>query len=96
MEEETWLHRADNCLLQYKNTSLHENMSSFSLESTAYLDLGVGCSIFLILCSIGRRIDVDAVISNVLTDLSRRGGRRGEERRGRRKGRGEEGERIRV
>ena len=68
-------------------------MSSFSLEqkeSTAYLDLGVGCSIFLILCSIGRRIDIDAVVSNVLTDLSRGSERRGggieEERKG---GRGE-------
>ena len=67
-------------------------MSGFSLErkeSTAYLDLGVGRSIFLILCSIGRRIDIDAVVSNVLTDLSRgserRGGGRGEGRRRRRK-----------
>ena len=72
-------------------------MSGFSLEqkeSTAYLDLGVGCSIFLILCSIGRWIDIDTVVSNVLADLSRGSERRGEGR-GRGEEREEEGERIR-
>ena len=50
--------------------------------------IGIGGSIFLILSSIGRWIDIDAMVSNVLTDLSRgserKGGRRG--RGGRRKG----------
>ena len=61
-------------------------MFSFSpeqKENTTYLDLGIGGSIFLILSSIGRWIDIDAMVSNVLTNLSRgserKGGRRGTE-----------------
>ena len=60
-------------------------MFSFSpeqKENMTYLDLGIGGSIFLILSSIGRWIDIDAMVSNVLTNLSR-----GSERKGGRRGR---------